>query len=202
MRRCSLCPSALRSRRSHSVCRPARSRIILSHALASSHPRHTSVPLTPGRPATAFATVARVLLRHPRKHEALLTARCPPRSVTAARPPPPGTDDEAPWAKFSFYPCPVGASTPKGCLSNPCPPKVRHRCATVSERGSQRISQLYLTLTGAAPCVALCLEPMLTGCHSVFFFFFFFFFFSPFWWGGVDRSPAASKPSFSNAASR
>jgi len=31
--------------------------------------------------------------------------------------------DEAPWAKFSFYPCPVGASTPKGCLSNPCPPK-------------------------------------------------------------------------------
>lgn len=31
--------------------------------------------------------------------------------------------DDEPWAKFSFYPCPVGAPTPKGCLSNPCPPK-------------------------------------------------------------------------------
>eukprot|EP00729_Bicosta_minor_P004205 gene4205-8290_t len=31
--------------------------------------------------------------------------------------------DDAPWAQFSFYPCPVGAPTPMGCLSDPCPPK-------------------------------------------------------------------------------
>lgn len=31
--------------------------------------------------------------------------------------------DDEPWAKFSFYPCPVGASTPAGCLRDPCPPK-------------------------------------------------------------------------------
>lgn len=31
--------------------------------------------------------------------------------------------DDYQWAKFSFYPCPVGASTPLGCLSDPCPPK-------------------------------------------------------------------------------
>lgn len=31
--------------------------------------------------------------------------------------------DDEPWAQFSFYPCPVGAPTPGGCLANPCPPK-------------------------------------------------------------------------------
>lgn len=32
--------------------------------------------------------------------------------------------DETDWAKFSFFPCPVGADTPAGCLVNPCPPKI------------------------------------------------------------------------------
>eukprot|EP00040_Diaphanoeca_grandis_P005488 m.33034 g.33034 ORF g.33034 m.33034 type:complete len:204 (+) comp16748_c0_seq1:163-774(+) len=33
--------------------------------------------------------------------------------------------DSTIWAKFSFYPCPVGADTPNGCKTNPCPPKIQ-----------------------------------------------------------------------------
>lgn len=37
--------------------------------------------------------------------------------------------DAYPWVKFSFYPCPVGASDPSGCKKNPGPfPGVNPNC--------------------------------------------------------------------------
>jgi len=37
--------------------------------------------------------------------------------------------DAVPWVKFSFYPCPVGASDPSGCKKNPGPfPGVNPNC--------------------------------------------------------------------------
>lgn len=38
-------------------------------------------------------------------------------------------NDAYPWVKFSFYPCPVGASDPSGCDKNPGPfPGVNPNC--------------------------------------------------------------------------
>lgn len=39
------------------------------------------------------------------------------------------SQDAYPWVKFSFYPCPVGASQPSGCKKNPGPfPGVNPNC--------------------------------------------------------------------------